>query len=239
MNKTLLLTGASAFALILGISGPAFAVDGASASAEGTSSGNTATDDGSERDNLIDESWNGGSTGIVHDQQNNGSNNVLNAATSVHADVTGGTDIDSKAVAKSYSDNNDSDHDGDHSPADRDNLISDTMKEFVGSATLQQNNGDNNAINSATAIDGIAGDAGTVKQGADAQGSSTLNHGDEGFSTNDSRRRNRLIRVLNPADGVFTVQQNNGSANGMSSATAVSGSAHSAKARPGAVTRQG
>ena len=80
MNKTLLLTGASAFELMLGMSAPSYAVDGAKANATGTSSGNTASDLGSIRDNLTDGSWNGGATGIVHNQQNNGNNNAIKIA---------------------------------------------------------------------------------------------------------------------------------------------------------------
>ena len=224
MNKTLLLTSASAFALMLGVSAPAFAVDGANATATGTSSGNTAIDDESLRDNLTENSWNGGATGVVHNQQNNGNNNAINAATAVHADVTGGTAIESEANAQSYTDDNHSDHTGDFE-FDRKNVILDTMDDgFVGSATHQQNNGDNNAINSATAIDGIDGDADGIEQKAKAEGSASFNHGDEGYSTNaSSNRRNATRRSLNGAAGVFTVQQNNGSANGMSSATAVGG----------------
>jgi hypothetical protein len=223
MNKTLLLTGASAFALMLGVSAPSYAADGANASAEGTSSGNTAIDDGSLRDNSTMGSWNDGATGVVHNQQNNGNNNAINAATAVHADVTGGTAIESEAIAKSDTDDNHSDHSGDHRP-DRKNIIGGTMNGFVGTATHQQNNGDNNAINSATAIDGIDGDADGIEHKSKAAGNAAYNHGDEGFSTNsESGRVNGTANALNRSAGVFTVQQNNGSANGMSSATAAAG----------------
>jgi len=223
MNKTLLLAGASAFALTLGMSAPSYAADGANASAEGTSSGNSAIDDGSLRDNLTSGSWNDGATGVVHNQQNNGNNNAINAATAVHADVTGGTAIESEAVAKSDTDDNHSDHSGDHRP-DRKNIIAGTMNGFVGTATHQQNNGDNNAINSATAIDGIDGDADGIEHKSKAAGTAAYNHGDEGFSTNsETARVNGTANALNRSAGVFTVQQNNGSANGMSSATAAAG----------------
>jgi hypothetical protein len=229
MNKTLLLTSASAFALILAASTPAFADDGARAKSESTVEGNFAIDDGSKRKNSILGSWNGGATGIVHDQQNNGANNGIGAATAVHADVTGGTALDTSAKADSTSQDNTSDHEGDHG-TDRENRIERSMRGFVGSATLQQNNGDNNAINAATALDGVDGDADGVRQQADAKASARDHGGDwkEDLALDDnSNRRNEIEGDDDPsfdgAKGVFTVQQNNGSGNGISAATAVLG----------------
>ena len=219
MNKTLLLTSASAFALILGASAPAFAVeDGARASAEGTSADNNAYDDGSQRDNLIDNSFIGGATGIVHDQQNNGSNNAINAATAVHADVTGGTGLETGATATSTSDDNYSDHDGDGD--DRNNEILGTMNGFVGSATIQQNNGDNNAINAATVLDGVDGNTAGVLQEVSAEADTV-----DGETRDDSSsdRDNLIDPSFNGAAGVFTVQQNNGDGNAISAATAAFG----------------
>ena len=226
MNKTLLLTGASAFALMLGMSAPSYAIDGAKANATGTSSGNTVSDLGSIRDNLTDGSWNGGATGIVHNQQNNGNNNAINAATAVHADVTGGTEIDSSAVASSDTADNGSEHFGNFPEGKRENEIDNTMNGFVGSATHQQNNGDNNAINAATAIDGVDGDTlGAATQMSKATGSAINNDGVNGpISRNvDSARDNIAEDSLNLSAGIITVQQNNGSNNGLSAATAAAG----------------
>jgi hypothetical protein len=223
MNKTLLLAGASAFALTLGMLAPSYAADGARADATGTSSGNTAIDDGSQRTNSTVESWEDGATGVVHNQQNNGNNNAINAATAVHADVTGGTALTTGATATSTSTQNDSDHNGDHN-LDRDNHIVGTMNGFVGSATHQQNNGDNNAINSATALDGVDGDVLGVTQNADATATSSYQSGEPGFVTDtDSLRGNLLEDDLNGAAGVFTSQQNNGNGNAMSTSTAAAG----------------
>ncbi len=86
MYKTLSLTSASAFAHVLSTSVPAYAGDGARATSESTVVGNTAIDGGSLRDNLTKNSWNGGATGIVHDQQNNGNNNARGLAIAAVAD---------------------------------------------------------------------------------------------------------------------------------------------------------
>jgi len=218
MNKTLLLTSASAFALILAAAPPAFAADGAQASSSSVVDFNDATDDESLRTNLIDNSWNNGATGIVHDQQNNGANNGIGAATAVHADVTGGTALDTGALASSTSVENTSAHFPKHLP-DRDNEILDTMNGFVGSATLQQNNGDNNAINSATALDGVDGDADGVGQNTLA---GAVADSGKGFDAG-AERVNLIDPSFNGAAGVFTVQQNNGNGNGISAATAAVG----------------
>ncbi|NQV19933.1 MAG: hypothetical protein HQ511_00795, partial [Rhodospirillales bacterium] len=221
MNKTLLLTGASAFALMLGVSAPAFAIppiDGAQAEAEGTSEGNYTRDRESRRENLIDNSFNGGATGIVHDQQNNGDNNAVNAATAVHADVTGGTGLETGARASSTSDDNESNHDGFQD--DRNNEILDTMNGFVGSATIQQNNGDNNAINAATALDGVSGDTTGVVQNVSADAKTVDGITDEDES---SEVYNLIDPSFTGAAGVFTVQQNNGDGNAISAATSAFG----------------
>ncbi len=206
MNKTLLLTGASAFALMLAVSAPAHAIDGAKAEANGTSEDNFAIDDESQRGNLTDDAWNNGANGIVHNQQNNGNNNAVNAATAVHADVTGGTELGTGARATSTSDNNESEHTGAHDP-DRGNRVLNTMNGFAGSATHQQNNGDNNAINSATALDGVSGNAAGVYQEATAE-ADTL----DGETTDDFSDRSNLIESsFTGAAGVYTVQQNSAS----------------------------
>jgi hypothetical protein len=218
MNKTLLLTSASAFALILAAAAPSFAADGAKAQSQSFVDFNDATDDESLRANLIDNSWNDGATGIVHDQQNNGANNGIGAATAVHADVTGGTGLDTGATATSTSVENISAHFPEHLP-DRDNEIIDTMNGFVGSATLQQNNGDNNAINAATALDGVDGDADGIGQSTNAGAAADSG---KGFDAG-AERENLIDPSFNGAAGVFTVQQNNGNGNGISAATAAVG----------------
>jgi len=218
MNKTLLLTSASAFALVLAAYAPAYAADGAHATSTSTAEDNISIDNGSVRDNDIDNSWNGGATGIVHDQQNNGANNGIGAATAVHADVTGGTSLDTSATATSTAEDNDSTHNG-IDDEDWDNRIEDTMNGFVGSATMQQNNGDNNAINAATALDGVDGSADGVVQEAKATADTDGNTS----SDDDSEADNDIDPSFNGAAGVFTIQQNNGSNNAISAATAVLG----------------
>lgn len=225
-----ILTGVSALALMLATGVPAYAADGAKASANAEVSGNTATDNGSLRENLIDNAWNGGATGIVHNQQNNGSNNAVNAATAVHADVTGGTDLETGATVDARLgkvifvgnerdiDGNSSIHTGAHTP-DRSNSILDTMLGFFGVATLQQNNGDNNALNAATAVDGVDGDIGTVDQNTDTEVAVI----GQTAADNGSRRQNLIDPSFTSAAGVVTVQQNNGDGNAISAATAVAG----------------
>jgi hypothetical protein len=56
MSKTLLLTSASAFALIIGISSTSFADDGARAESISSVTGNTAIDNGTRHHNLIENS---------------------------------------------------------------------------------------------------------------------------------------------------------------------------------------
>ena len=81
------------------------------------------------------------------------------------------------------------------------------MNGFAGSATHQQNNGDNNAINSATALDGVSGNAAGVYQEATAE-ADTL----DGETTYDFSDRSNLIESsFTGAAGVYTVQQNSAS----------------------------
>jgi hypothetical protein len=218
MNKTLLLASASAFAFTMAASAPAYADPGARATSESTVEGNNAIEHGSLRTNLIENSWNDGATGIAHDQQNNGANNGMGAATAVHADVTGGENIENEVSALSTADDNDSDYDGKHDP-DRKNEILDTMNGFMGSATLQQNNGDNNAINAATGLDGVDGDLDNTWQKVEATADT---EGNDAIDTS-SVRDNVIESSLNGAKGVFTAQQNNGNVNAISAATAAAG----------------
>jgi hypothetical protein len=195
----------------------------------GTVSGNVAADAGSTRTNDVQESYNGAG-GIAHVQQNNGSNNEINAATVVHTDIAGDHDIGMGAFVNSQTTNNSSFDGG----STRDNLVSESFNGFGGVAVVQQNNGDHNAIGAATVVHTGTGAAGNVAQGVFVLGSTASQTGpalegpiavllEAALQDQGSQRRNTVNPSFNDASGVFTVQQNNGNANAISAATAVAG----------------
>jgi hypothetical protein len=220
-----ILAGVSAFALVLGASAPGWAhfdsLSGALINVHdhGTVQGNTATDNGSFRFNSVAGSFNA-AAGIVHVQQNNGSSNSINAASAVHWVAVGGGGVAMGAVVFSTTKHNFTAHNG----GTRLNQVSDSFNNFAGEATVQQNNGDNNEIGAATAIHVNSGGGGNVLQLALTVGNT---HAQTGTGQNQaledigSDRDNVINPSFNDADGVFTVQQNNGNGNAISAATTV------------------
>ncbi len=233
MNKTLLFSGVSAFALVLGMSAPTLA-DGEGAwalinvhldekmqliDADSTVTGNLAVDNGSTRSNDVTNSY-GGAAGIAHVQQNEGSSNAIQAATAVHANMTGNGPVSTGAVVFSTTVYNWTiNEDG-----TRDNLVSGSFNDFSGVATVQQNNGDNNEIGAATAVHTNNGGFGDVSQLALAHSFTGEQNGDGDVLYDfNSDRNNTINPSFNNASGIATVQQNNGNGNAISAATAVTG----------------
>ena len=172
-------------------------------------------DNGSSRDNLINPSFNN-SSGVATVQQNNGNGNAMSAATSVVAGALGAGDVDQDADANADSDFNNV---NDFSILRR-NRILNSFTNAAGIVTVQQNNGDANAMSAATSVAGFDGDVDDIDQDVDADFNSITN-----IRTFDGSRtrQNQISGSFNGATGTVTVQQNNGSANQMSAATGVVG----------------
>ncbi len=234
MYRNILLGGVSAFALVLGLSATAIADgDGAMAIINAdmnngdpvpmpgeTVSGNFAIDAGSTRINNVLNSYNGAS-GITHVQQNNGSNNAIQAATAAQANMTGNVPIVTGAAAFSTTFGNFTENfDG-----LRDNLIRNSFRGYYGVATVQQNNGDHNEIGAATAVHTNTGGFSDSTQIAVSQGASAAQLGifQLPLLDNGSDRSNTINPSFVDASAIATVQQNNGNGNAISSATAVAG----------------
>ena len=222
MNYSLrnsLLAGASALVLGMGASAAqAGLTSGASAFINANSvTDNSSFDAGDSRRNDITNSHNPGA-GIVHEQQNNGNNNSINAATAVTANLQGNVNISNNAVVNSFTARNDTVT----NRGNRRNDILNSFNGFDGVATVQQNNGDHNEIGAATAVYGSTVGLGNIVQNA-------VTDTDTEFQTSNGRRltdngstRNNLINPsFNDSDGVATVQQNNGNGNALGATTAV------------------
>jgi len=210
--------------------------------------GVTALDEGGKRRNAITSESFRNATGIFTVQENNGDANTVNAATGVAAATdlvnasgpNGG--VEQEALAKgndvevderspsSYAENNP------NVDYERANTIRDSLNGnspgVNGVGTVQQNNGNSNALNVATAVADInsgntsnsnqqirGGVTQTVEAGRQGVGNSV-----ESIDTQDlgQGRLNRMTQgTLNNVSGTVTVQQNNGDANTMNVATAV------------------
>ena len=189
-----------------------------------------------DRDNRVTHSFDGAS-GVATVQQNNGSNNVMASATAVNANIgTSGTiDPDLETVSEQIASN--AGHvsgvavglelaapGGD---LDRSNLTSDTFRDYQGIATVQQNNGDNNMIGAANAvvanIDSHENTDRVLASGARNLGTVSGGWFDDLLAGADvhANRGNRVTDSFVGADGLLTVQQNNGNNNVIQSANAV------------------
>ena len=179
------------------------------------------TDNGGARTNQILNSFDGFS-GTASVQQNNGDANSMNIATGVigiEDDV--GDDVEQ---GNDGVENQDNDVEVDltvPSSSNRRNTISGSFDGVTGNAVVQQNNGDANSINAATGIVGVGGDVDDdVRQEVNAE----QNDVEDGeLDDNGSTRNNAITNSFNPANGVTTVQQNNGGGNSMNAATVVAG----------------
>jgi hypothetical protein len=187
---------------------------------------------GSDRDNLINPSFNG-AQGTAQVQQNNGSGNSVAASTAIVAalgdiaNVEQTVDVVGQVNSVLVTDQG----------STRTNTIDNSFDNAQGVYTVQQNNGDANAMGAGTAvaasgygIDQTTGDilppapggsSGSVNQSVDATGNLT---GLSVTSSDLADRDNAIVGSFSNAAGVFSVQQNNGSANAMSIGTGVVGS---------------
>ena len=224
--RKILLAGVSVAALALA-SGQAFAQDEARATVnfdETTVTGNTSDDYDSVRTNLISGSYNPFS-GILHLQENNGSNNAINAASAVVANAAGpAVPISTVAIVNSNTNNNDTNI---FDTPERSNEILNSFNGFDGQSIIQQNNGDHNEIGAATAVYGSAVDVLAVDQDALANSDTFSQEGngpsDSVLDTAGSSRINLIDPSFTNAMGTIVVQQNNGTANAMSVASSIVG----------------
>jgi len=188
----------------------------AQAIANPTSFDNFTLATGSDRRNDIIDSFNNFS-GVVTVQQNNGDNNEIGAATAVHSSTGTVGDVVQNAIANATS------HTQSGSVSDdlvdstnvRSNVIDPSFTNASGVMTVQQNNGNANAMGIATSVVANTG-AGSLTQNAQASANVFGNLVDDLSASRD----NMIIQSFNGGSGVATVQQNNGDANAMAVATA-------------------
>jgi len=202
-----------------------------------------AQDEGSTRQNAIFDNSFDSSTGVLTVQENNGDANTINAATGIASvedqvnsndnnDNNGGIEQLARASSNEIQPNEGSDLDVKDDGSTRTNTIRNGFDGVSGTATVQQNNGNANALNAATAVTNAAEDGtpgteeirGGVTQTADAGRNSPGGNRVLSLDTDDlgSDRLNRLDQgAFNNIAGDLSVQQNNGDANTMNQATAI------------------
>lgn len=228
MRKSFWLLGVSAMALGMAAA-PVHAQSSGSASSNvnaqaTTVTGNTATDNGSERVNRIVDSYSPFS-GILHVQQNNGSSNSINAASAVVADAVGPVvPVGAFSFVNSNTNSNVTNVTDGAADPDRLNVIRDSFIDGDGQLIVQQNNGDNNEIGAGTAVYGAAVDVASINQSSSANGLTAAQTGNgPGGELYDpgSQRANRIVDSFDDSNGTIVVQQNNGSANAMSVASSI------------------
>jgi hypothetical protein len=173
------------------------------------------------------------SQGVFTVQQNNGDQNEIGSAEAVAYGANSVGDAGAFVTMLSETHNNFTEQ----TAGTRENEVINSFREgSAGVFTVQQNNGDHNAIGAGTAVYGASGGYGDVNEAILIQGSSVGNYGYDGeggttaspylYSTNangDSVRDNTIDPSFDGASGIATVQQNNGNANAISAATAVTG----------------
>ena len=199
-------------------------------------SGDDVFDSGSDRTNTIDPAFDD-FAGVATVQQNNGDGNVLGAATGVVANFPDSDSLDDyDQYVSTYGVIDDIEMTTDSRDGvfgDRDNLIEDSFDSAAGVLTVQQNNGSANAVLSAIAVAvDASGDTGGGEEDVDIQYVST--YGDvvgpdsieqSSAVNDDADRRNDIVSdSFDQAEGVITVQQNNGDANVLGSAIGVAAS---------------
>ena len=180
-----------------------------------------------ERDNVVSDSFNG-FAGEATVQQNNGDNNEIGAATAVYGSDAALKDMDQNARAfgaTAAQTGFNPENPLQDNFSDRSNIIVDSFRDASGIATVQQNNGNGNALSSATSVAGIGGSARDIDQGSTAAGLAAFQE----VIDRSIRRSNRIEGSFNGYAGVATVQQNNGDANGMSAATSVAANSSAAR----------
>ncbi len=172
-----------------------------------------------------------GYQGMANGQQNNGDSNSLSIANGVRASInsddvdnTSGDNVISAGAFGTVSNNPGRIGVNVDNDQNRGNTITDSFGGSAGVTNWQQNNGDNNAINSANAIVANINDGDRSQTGADihtgAQSRAIVTD-NRAFITDDVDRVNTITGSFNDASGIATVQQNNGDQNVLNSANAV------------------
>lgn len=192
---------------------------------------NTANDSNQNRSNAIEASAFHEAAGVMTAQQNNGDNNGMNVATAIVATIdntsVNGDDANSFASAAATVTGNTATT---NLNVDRTNVIdSNAFNDASGVATVQQNNGDNNAINAAKSIavaiaeapSSLVGFNGDVMADTAITAVVTGNTATIAYSSGTPGYENTLTDSFHGFAGVKTVQQNNGSNNAIQSSISV------------------
>ena len=212
-------------------------VDGAYASTDAEVYDNFALDlnpfergaDGTNRRNEINGSFND-AQGILNVQQNNGNNNVMGIANTVTANVENSgadsaDDVNAHADANAYVVHNFAEADA---FVDRDNVLNNSFNDAAGLVNVQQNNGDNNAMNSSIAVAASLNNDLADGFGDDSVSAATLSATVAGnVSIIDATAEvggfnNSITDSGNGFNGIAVIQQNNGNNNAIQSSISVS-----------------
>ena len=177
-----------------------------------------------DRENTITSAFTGSVKGIVNVQQNNGDNNSMNVANGVRVTHSTFDDIDDVHANNVWAIGKVKDNVATDSHQNRNNAIDGGS--FAGAAgmfTVQQNNGDNNAMNSANGVVAafFAGKLSSEDVMAGA-GAKAKVKGNTATVTQNTDRMNTINEgAFNDATGIATVQQNNGDNNVINAAKAI------------------
>jgi hypothetical protein len=189
----------------------------------------------SERTNTISGGAFTDFTGMASVQQNNGNGNVIQAGNSIVADLgtetdTSDTESSSSSLLANATVTNNSgfaaSQSGPPEPYDRTNTVDDAFVGAGGIVNVQQNNGDNNAMNVGNAVRAHFLTADDIDDATKVVVSAvgTVTNNNSQLTTTDSEQ-NRLNTLTGDAfsdgTGLFAVQQNNGNNNAMNAATGV------------------
>ncbi len=187
-----------------------------------------------DRGNEVFNSTFSGSRGVATVQQNNGDNNLMAARTAVTASIGGwegtfgGTGDTAAISGLDVRGNQVTDH-----GSTRYNSVNDSFSGYSGIATVQQNNGDANAMSASTAVAMRVGNQAVLPSAATSNTTATVNGmlGNTQLQTqvlgSASRTNSVADGIFNGAAGLATVQQNNGDANAIGSALGFQGAAGS------------
>jgi hypothetical protein len=213
-------------------------IDSASATVSGGNSPDIGNSNTFHRRNDIQNDAFDGYEGIASVQQNNGDNNIVGAGSAVAATVNAGDEFDSADQRTTTNGRVNSAVAGVSNPfgaTDRSNDIDDSFDGSSALVNVQQNNGNNNVMSAGNGVTVNVLGRDTVAGRADARARST------GSVTNSNAtvggnadRSNRINDSFNSdAQGIVTIQQNNGDNN-------VLGASHSVAvdvvANPGQLT---
>ena len=187
----------------------------------------------SERTNTISDGAFSDFVGMASVQQNNGNANVIQAGNSVVADLGTDTDLGASEQARQSLQafatvvNNSgfaSSQAGPPEPYDRENTINDAFVGAAGIVNVQQNNGDNNAMNVGNAVRAHFLTADDIDDATNVAVSATgVVSGNNSLLSPTDNEQNRQNTVdggsFSDGTGLFAVQQNNGNNNAMNAVT--------------------